>query len=213
MDISVIISCHNYARYIGRAIRSIDNQSLGKSRYEIIVVNDASTDETAEVLKDYDDFIRIISLESNVGLAEARNIGVRKSMSPYIVFLDADDYLHQDCLLMQYNHLSLNHNIDAVSVDYVLVDRDEQHLSINSAVEAPIACGIMYRKDHFFDVGLYDKDFRAREEEEFMIRFTKKYTIYNLPLPLYRYRRHGDNLTDNDLVMDHFKKKLRIKHD
>ncbi|MEO1589326.1 MAG: glycosyltransferase, partial [Bacteroidota bacterium] len=62
MEISVIITCYNYARYVGRAVRSAYNQSLERSKYEIIVVNDASTDETAEVLKDCTDIIRPINL-------------------------------------------------------------------------------------------------------------------------------------------------------
>ncbi|MEO0896456.1 MAG: glycosyltransferase family A protein [Bacteroidota bacterium] len=212
MEVSVIITCYNYARYVGRAIRSAYNQSLEKSKYEIIVIDDASTDESLEVLKDYDDFIRIVDLKENVGLAEARNIGVRKSMGRFIVFLDADDYFHRDLLLMQYNYLSLDRSLDAISSDYVLVDDEEKHSEKKSAIEFPIACGIMYRKDYFFDVGLYDKDFRAREEEDFRIRFLKKYQILNIPLPLYRYRRHESNLTNNVQVMAEYQDKLNEKH-
>lgn len=212
MEVTVIITCYNYARYLGRAIRSAYNQSLEKSRYEIIVVNDASTDETSEVLKDYDDFVRIVNLKENVGLAEARNIGVRKAMGRFIVFLDADDYIHRDMLLMQYNYLTMDHDMDAISVNYVTVNQEEAHVSRFSAEDDPIACGIMYRRDLFFDVGLYDKNFRAREEEDFRIRFLKKYSIYNIPLPLYRYRRHDNNLTNNQEIMEEFKTKLNEKH-
>ncbi|MEO0581012.1 MAG: glycosyltransferase family A protein [Bacteroidota bacterium] len=212
MEISVIITCYNYARYVGRAVRSAYNQSLERSKYEIIVVNDASTDETAEVLKDYTDIIRPINLEENVGLAEARNIGVRRAFGQYIVFLDADDYIHRDLLLMQYNFLSMKHDIDAIAADYVTVNDEEKHQRVYSVDDDPIACGIMYRRDLFFDVGLYDKTFKAREEEDFRIRFLKKYQIYRLPLPLYRYRRHEDNLTNNKEVMDQYADLLKSKH-
>ncbi|MDX1907981.1 MAG: glycosyltransferase family A protein [Bacteroidia bacterium] len=212
MEVSVIITCYNYARYLGRAIRSVYNQSLEKNKYEIIVINDASTDETPQILHDYEDLIRGINLPQNVGLAEARNIGVRKSMGQFVVFIDADDYIHRDMLLMQYNYLTLNPALDSVSVNYVTVSEEEQHLESYSAAEDPIACGIMYRKDLFFDIGLYDKTFKAREEEDFRIRFLKKYSTYNIPLPLYRYRRHGANLTSNAEVMNHFAEVLRTKH-
>ncbi|MEL6628143.1 MAG: glycosyltransferase family A protein [Bacteroidota bacterium] len=212
MEISVIITCYNYARYVGRAIRSAYNQSLERSKYEIIVVNDASTDETEEVLKDYQDIIRAINLETNVGLAEARNIGVRRAFGQFIVFLDADDYIHRDLLLMQYNYMSMNRTLDATAVDYVTVDDDEQHQKVYSVDEDPIACGIMYRRDLFFEVGLYDKSFKAREEEDFRIRFLEKYQIYRIPLPLYRYRKHETNLTSNRVVMDFYDAQLKRKH-
>ena len=213
MEISVIITCFNYARYLGRGIRSVYNQSLEKSHYEIIVVNDASTDETVEVLKDYDDFVRVINLDENVGLAEARNIGVRRAMGQFVVFMDADDYVHRDMLLMQYNFLELNHSLDAVAVDYVTVDDEEQHLAHYSIDDEPIACGIMYRKDFFFDAGLYDKNFRAREDEDFRLRFLEKHNIYRIILPLYRYRKHENNMTSDTDVMDQYANMLKQKHD
>ncbi|MEM7367621.1 MAG: glycosyltransferase family A protein [Bacteroidota bacterium] len=212
MEVSVIITCYNYARYLNRAIRSVYNQSLEKSKYEIIVINDASTDETAEILKDYDDVLRPINLTENVGLAEARNIGVRRAFGQFLVFIDADDYIHRDMLLMEYNFLSLNKDIDAVAVDYVTVNEGEQHLKVYSVDEDPIACGIMYRKDFFFDVGLYDKNFKAREDEDFRIRYLQKYSIQRINLPLYRYRRHDSNLTNQEEVMDHYADVLKTKH-
>ena len=212
MEVSVVITCYNYARFLGRAIRSVFNQSLERARYEVIVVNDASTDETEQILTDYDDILRAINLKENVGLAEARNIGVRKSLGQFVVFLDADDYIHRDMLLMQYNFLTLNNKIDAVAVDYRIVNEEEKHLESYSVDEKPIACGIMYRKDYLFEVGLYDKEFKAREEEDFRIRYLKKYGIYRIPLPLYRYRRHKANLTNNEAVMDEYLEKLKEKH-
>lgn len=176
------------------------------------MVNDASTDETAEILKDYDDILRAINLKENVGLSEARNIGIRKSLGRFVVFLDADDYIHRDMLLMQYNFLTLTQKFDACAVDYLFVDEDEKHMESASVDEAPIACGIMYSKDNLFDVGLYDTKFKAREEEDFRIRYLKKYDIHRIPLPLYRYRRHKSNLTNNEEVMDHYLEMLKEKH-
>jgi hypothetical protein len=81
-----------------------------------------------------------------------------------------------------------------------------------SATERPIACGIMFRKDRLFDVGLYDSDFRAREDEDMRIRFLQKFNIYNVILPLYRYRKHGNNLTSNSEEMEKYRVKLESKH-
>lgn len=211
--ISVIITTHNYQKYIERAIRSVLEQSLPRKGFEVIVVNDASTDFTRKILNNYRDDVRVIDLKKNVGLAAARNVGVEKSKGQFVVFLDADDFMHPDMLYIQSTFLGMNAHIDAVAVDYMLTDElGTQLVERVSAAQKPIACGIMFRKDLFYDIGLYDEKFRAREEEDFRIRFLKKYSIYNIPLPLYRYRRHGGNLTNNKTVMKKYAKKLEVKH-
>ena len=210
--ISVVITTYNYGRYIERAIRSCLDQSMPKNSYEIIVVDDASTDNTALILDNYKDDVRIISFTENKGLAAARNEGVKKSKGQFVVFLDADDYIHHDLLKIQSVFLEENHSLDAVSIDYYLVDEKENHREWIPSQEKPIACGIMFRKDLLIEIGLYDERFRAREEEDLRIRFLEKFKIYPIPLPLYRYRRHGNNLTDNTAEMNKAAEQLKNKH-
>ena len=210
--VSLIITAYNYERYIERAIRSAMEQSIPSDQYEIIVVNDASIDKTAEVLLNYQDVIRVYNLESNVGLAAARNFGIKKAKGQFVVFLDADDYIQHDMLYMQKVFLTENNELDAVSVDYYLIDERGNHIKKVSAQDSPIACGVMFRKDFLYDIGLYDESFRAREEEDLRIRFLKKYKIYNIILPLYRYRMHGENLTKNNEEMDKYAEMLDKKH-
>jgi glycosyltransferase involved in cell wall biosynthesis len=210
--VSLIITTYNYARYVERAIRSALDQSLPADRYEIIVVNDASTDHTPAVLANYVDQVRVFNLEQNQGLAAARNFGIQKARGQFVVFLDADDYIHRDLLKIQKLFLEENNALDAVSTDYWLVDERGVHLKHVSAEEKPIACGVMFRKDFLFEVGLYDEDFKAREEEDLRIRWLKRFKIYNLILPLYRYRMHDRNLTKNDEAMDDAAKLLDKKH-
>jgi glycosyltransferase involved in cell wall biosynthesis len=210
--ISVIITTFNYAQYVERAVRSALEQSLPKESFEIIVVDDASTDLTKDVLSIYHDDLRIFHLEQNVGLAAARNFGIRKAKGQFILFLDADDYLHRDILKVQKLFLEENNNLDAVSSDYWLVDERGNHIKHVNAEESPIACGIMFRKDFLFNIGLYDEKFRAREEEDLRIRWTEKYNVYNLIVPLYRYRMHDNNLTKNSEEMQKYKEHLNTKH-
>jgi glycosyltransferase involved in cell wall biosynthesis len=210
--VSVIITAYNYDRYIERCLRSVLDQSLPKSQYEIIVVNDGSTDKTKEVLDNYTDVARIFHLEKNRGLSYARNFGIKKARGMFVVFVDADDYIQHDMLLIQKTFLTENNKLDAVSVDYYLVDERGTHIEHVNAEEKPIACGIMFRKDFLYDVGLYDESFRAREDEDLRIRFLKKYKIYNIILPLYRYRMHDSNLTKDKQKMDEHLKKLIHKH-
>jgi glycosyltransferase involved in cell wall biosynthesis len=210
--ISLIITAHNYAQYVERAIRSALDQSLSQSEYEILVINDASTDHTQDVLGNYKEEVRVFNLEQNLGLAGARNFGIQKAKGQFIIFLDADDYIHRDLLKMQKLFLEENTKLDAVSTDYYLVNERGERIEHVSAEEKPIACGIMFRKDFLYNVGLYDEKFRAREEEDLRIRWTESYNIYNLIVPLYRYRMHESNLTKNTSAMDEHGALLANKH-
>ena len=210
--VSIIITTYNYAQFIERALRSALEQSLDESQYEILVVNDASTDRTKDVLANYTEEIRVYNLQVNIGLSAARNFAIKKAKGQFVMFLDADDYIHRDLCRTQKLFLEENNKLDAVSCDYHLVDERGSHIKHVNAEEKPIACGIMFRKDFLFDVGLYDESFRAREEEDLRKRWMSKFNIYNVILPLYRYRMHDTNLTKNEAEMDHFSKKLQDKH-
>ena len=86
--VSVVIPVYNGARTIGRALESVFAQTFRD--FEIIVVNDGSTDDTASVLAGYGDRIQVVS-QSNRGVSAARNAGLRVSVGEYLVFLDDDD--------------------------------------------------------------------------------------------------------------------------
>ncbi|MEW6614754.1 MAG: glycosyltransferase [Thermodesulfobacteriota bacterium] len=208
MEISIVITCHNYARYLGRAIRSAMNQSYPKNNYEILVINDASTDETKEVMDSFMGYIRPIHLIENAGLSAARNIGIKRAVGRYVVHVDADDYIGEHLILIESLFLKQYKDWDAVSCDYDLIDDEGNVLETKSSREEPIACGIMFKKDKLFDIGLYDPKFKAMEDVELRRRFEERYTIGNVNLSLYRYRRHDKNLTNNKQKMDYYSKLL-----
>ena len=212
MLVSVIITSYNYARYLERAIRSALNQSLNTSSFEVIVVDDCSTDESHLILDNYAEDVKVIKLEKNSGLSVARNTGIKKAKGQYVVFLDADDYMQSDLLKVLSVFLTENNRLDAVAVDYYLVNEYGDHLEWVSSSEKPVACGIMFRKDLLFDIGLYDESFRAREEEDLRKRFLANHSIFHIPLPLYRYRMHNNNLTKNTEEMDKHAQMLNEKH-
>jgi len=212
MKVSVIIPTYNREKYIGRAIRSVLEQSWPKENYEIIVVNDGSTDNTKSVLSAFGDSIKVINLKENKGLPYVCNLGIKNSLSRFVVRIDDDDYIHQDFLKTLYNFLSMNKQFDAVCCDYYLVDEKEGILGRRNAQTHPIACGIMFRKDNLVDIGLYDEKFLYREDEDLRIRYSKKHNIYRIELPLYRYMIHSNNLTANKEKMDYYKSILDKKH-
>lgn len=95
-SISIVIPLHNKEKEVGRAIASVLSQTFGD--FEVIVVNDGSTDRSRDVVQDYEDpRIRIID-QSNQGVSAARNRGIAEARSGLIAFLDADDEWEKDYL-------------------------------------------------------------------------------------------------------------------
>ena len=105
-----------------------------------------------------------------------------------------------------------NHDMDAIACDYFVVNDSQDILSQNNCLEEPLGCGIMFRIDQLIEIGLYDESFLIKEEEDLRIRFLKKYSISRLQLPLYRYRKHDNNITGNFKNVKKYEKKLKIKH-
>lgn len=101
--VSVIIPVYNVEALLGRSLSSVTSQTL--SDIEIICINDCSTDNSLSILKSWenrDSRIKLISLPQNGGLSRARNVGMEAACSPYIYFLDSDDWIDVDYLEMMY---------------------------------------------------------------------------------------------------------------
>ena len=212
VQVSVIIPVHNHEQYIGRCIRSMLKQTLSEDDYELIVINDGSKDKSESAIIPFMGDVRYHVNEKQLGLPASLNIGIKKARGQFIVRVDADDFVHWDFLKILSMHLQLNHDIDAIACDYQLVNNQQDILGQINCLEKPIGCGIMFKLDHLIEIGLYDEDFLVREEEDLRIRFLKKYDISRVQLPLYRYRQHENNITNNVEHMDTFQKKLDHKH-
>ncbi len=197
MDISVIVTNYNYDKYLARCIRSLLAQSHPVANYEIILVDDASTDNSIEVASTFKDRIKLVQLTKNQGLASAANAGFRNSQGRLIVRDDSDDYVHPDFLrvLVTGNEL-LGNKFDAFSLDYENVDEAGNVLGVNSAIEHPIGCAIAFKNETLQDLGAYKEGLRIFEEKELMKRFNEnEMKMHNISLPLYRYVQHSSSLT------------------
>lgn len=98
--ISIIIPLYNSEKYISDCLETTIAQDLSTDSYEVIVVNDGSSDNGPAIVKDYIDkypFIRMVS-QPNLGLSEARNTGIEQAQGDYVVLLDSDDWLGINCL-------------------------------------------------------------------------------------------------------------------
>jgi len=212
MKVSLIITCFNREKYLSRAIRSALAQRFPREEFEVVVIDDGSSDHSPQIAQDYGDQITYFRNEENLGLPVARNIGIRRARGRYVVNLDSDDYIHEDLIYVEHLHLALNPHWGAVSCDYFLVDEHEQHIARLSGVHKPIACGVMFRKDALISIGLYDESIQMCEEEDLRIRFMQHHHIGHVELPLYRYSRHGENITNNHRELIKYQKHIREKH-
>jgi glycosyltransferase involved in cell wall biosynthesis len=100
MRLSIVVPTYNVEPWIEKCIRSLEDQNLPKTDYEIIVVNDGSPDKSAVIARELNEEFRNIKVidQKNKGLAGARNTGVKNANGNYIVFVDPDDYIEKDCL-------------------------------------------------------------------------------------------------------------------
>lgn len=119
--ISVILPTYNRASMVTRALESVLAQTEGD--YEIIVIDDGSTDETPQVLKPYEGVARI-TRQANRGCAAARNEGIRLARGEYLAFLDSDDYWEPNKLTLQKRILDSNPDIGLVCSDFSFYEND-----------------------------------------------------------------------------------------
>lgn len=196
---SIIITNYNNAPYVGRAIRSCLKQT---EKAEIIVVDDCSTDNSAEVLYGYGDKIKRVMLSENVGVAGASNEGIKAASGDYIMRVDADDYINAHMVEIFSQVLEWNKGIGFVYGDLLKVTNREEviervNLDTLDAVKRHGA-GILFRKSYLEAIGLYDAKLRNAEDHDLIQRYIKNWDGFHLPLPLYRYRQHDNNMTKDE---------------
>ena len=129
--VSVILPVYNSEKFIARCLRSLSRQSINKNNYEIIVINDCSTDKSLiEIHKFKQQNLKIINNEKNLGLAKSLHIGIRNAKGSLVIRVDSDDWVHEDFLNIMSTFLFINENLDAVACDYVLTDENEKSIKI-----------------------------------------------------------------------------------
>lgn len=196
-DISVVITNYNYGIYIRRCLRSLLNQDLDSARYELIVVDDHSTDDSLEAIETFKGAgnIQIVANERNLGVGACSRVGVDHSRGKYFVRVDADDYVQPPFLSMLYNFLRFCPQYVGVSCDYFITDNDERILSVESFKENGLACGLMLRTSYLERIGSYNKKKKVFEDRDLFERIDRA-KVFHLPVPLYNYVKHGESLTD-----------------
>lgn len=138
---SVIISAYNVENYIERAIDSVLNQNFND--YELIVVEDKSTDNTLERIMKYDGKVKVIKNERNRGLGAVRNIGIENATGEYIVHLDGDDTLYNESTLRDIDKVIGEDKLDIIFFGFQEINGNNRlrvATKENSSKEARLIC-------------------------------------------------------------------------
>lgn len=205
--VSVIIPTRNHSQFLGRCLRSLFSQ-VNAPRFEVIVFDDGSTDHSRMILEAFRSEILLLTSDSNLGLPTALNRAISASVGDYVVRLDSDDYVSKNFVSTLSLALEANPEMNAIACDYIEFRDSSGDYEIKNCLEFPIACGIMFRRSSLDSVGPYNEEFLRHEDREFRQRYEQRFTIERLPIPLYRYRRHDSNITNDQQLMDEYAARL-----
>ncbi|SHG18803.1 glycosyltransferase family 2 protein [Flavobacterium defluvii] len=205
-EISVIIPVFNAASFLHETIESILNQSF--SDFEVIILNDKSTDESLHIIKKFqseDNRIIIIDKEHNVGPANLRNEGINAAKGKFIALMDADDIAMPSRFEKQIEILKNNPEIGVCGTWFTFFGLKKnkliKHNTEPDAIKVSFlhSCNIgnptvMFKKEVLGDLK-FDNDYVPVEDYDLWSRLLAKTKFYNIPESLLNYRQHNNNIS------------------
>ncbi len=216
--VSAIIPTYNYGHYVNRAVDSVLRQTYAP--IECIVVDDGSTDNTAEVLQKYGSRIQVIK-QANCGLSAARNTGIKVARGECIAILDADDWWEPDKISLQMQALEDFPQVSAVGVGVRQVDRnlnaneletrpqpsgsqerDLRAVALRRLWVGGSGSGLLVRRGVFDSIGLFDTSLHAAEDWDMWLRLVSRFQLTNLSQILVNIHRHGTGTFRNSTKME-----------
>ena len=202
--ISVVLPSYNRAHILPRAIESILGQTY--KDIELIIVDDGSSDNTAEVVGRFSDSRIVYVRQENAGACAARNNGIAHARGDYIAFQDSDDIWHQDKLEKQLATLQntgadvvfcrMNRMVGGEKVGLV---SDYFHEGFLPKDEGPMSIGTqtLVGKSEVFKQERFDSEMPRFQEFEMLVRAQKSFSIYCMEEPLVNYLLQKDSISAN----------------
>jgi len=201
--VSVVLPVYNQAGYLPAALDGVFAQTY--PHYELIVVNDGSTDDTAAVLADYRSRYEFLVInQENQGLPRALNAGFARARGDYLTWTSSDNIMLPDMLAVLVRALDEDPTVGLVYADRYLMDEDgndlgrfdlpdyDPYLLLHTNL---VHCCFLYRRECMERVGLYDPEFIYGEDWEYWIRISRYFRMKRVPQALYRYRLHRSSMT------------------
>jgi glycosyltransferase involved in cell wall biosynthesis len=221
--VSVIIPTFNRPQKVVRAVTSVLNQSA--KDFEIIVVDDGSSDSTNRALAKYMATIKYIRQPVTRGVSAARNIGIKSSMAPWVAFLDSDDYWLHDKLCSQMKFIDQNAETVACQTKEIWIRKGKRvnpkakhkkpsgdvfRQSLKLCLVSPSS--VIVKRSLFEEVGLFDESLPAAEDYDLWLRISCRYPIYLIDKELVvKEGGHEDQLSQRFTGMDRFRIRAIVK--
>lgn len=204
--LSVVIPTYNRVDYLREAIESVLAQTY--KNYEILVVDDGSTDNTRELVASYASRIKYI-YQDNKGPSAARNNGIRNAKGNLIAFLDSDDLWHPDKLAKQVAVFVENPSLSFLATGYGEINTKYEVIKTNVLQSSELrslqrkemyknffaTSSVMVKKTCFNKAGLFNENLHFAEDWEMWIRILKYYSFDYVPNLLVQYRVHPIKIT------------------
>ena len=195
MKVSIIIRAFNNEKTLERAIKSSLGQNYPEEDFEVVVVNDGSTDKTLEIIKKFASVknLRIVNQE-NQGHAQAANTGILSSQGDYIVFLDGDDEFDPDLLSQEAEVLDSSSSVDFVYFYYIEEYKGNKKTVSPKNIFESVMIGVMMRRKRVLDEGLYNPNITFIEYDLFL-RTLGKWNGQHINKSLFTYHRDTQSIT------------------
>ena len=202
MRISFLILNYNRGSFLDRAIRSCLNQYIFGFESEIIVVDDNSSDNSLEVLAKYGKNIKVLTNTENKGVGYGSKLALENSTGDYFIRVDSDDYLSPISSSVLFTTLQAKPQFSFAYADHYRVDENENKIElVNLSDQERLlkhGAGVLFKAEDVISIGGYNEKLRHAEDTELLMRLIKNgYTGIYIPIPLYRYYIHGENLSDS----------------
>lgn len=197
MFASILVATFNQAGFLSQCIQSLTGQTVLRSEYEIIVVNDGSTDDTSAALKGYAGEVdEIITHKQCQGLVAACNTGLKRCHGEYIVRVDSDDWLHPASIERLQHAADNNPSADIITPAYWIVEQDGTKILQTDASNmfTWMAGGTLLRRDAVEKAGNY-RNFYWEEYDLYLRMLEDGAQIYELTLPVLYHREHHASMT------------------
>jgi len=205
--VSVIMPAYNASLFITSSVQSIKDQTF--KNWELIIINDGSTDNTLEILKKIKNRkIKIINQKKNIGPYKSINNHINKCKGKFIAFLDADDVSNNKRLKIQSDFLIKHKNFSLVGSNFKYIDSDGNFLKKNNDISITefnkifpcqnciVNSSVMLRKEIFKEIYFLDKEFFYAYDYIFYLKIFKKKRITILKNYLLDYRLHNNQRTN-----------------
>lgn len=218
LKLSIIIPVYNVEKYVGACIESIFKQRISENEFEVILINDGSTDNSLNIIQEYEkrySNITIIS-QKNQGLSTTRNNGIKSAKGEYLLFVDSDDLIIDNTLKVML-HIATQNQVDILKGDYVKANNQEiengiEIANLNTNTPSAIKTGEQgfiedYNPMYSYAVlNLYRREFIIKNQILFLegkyfedVAFTieaylKAKTFMAIPLQFYVYRQNDSSI-------------------